>query len=81
MNARKLIGVVVIALIAASFVGWAQEKQVSASDLKIWVTPSDYQKATGKTIPTYNEAPMLDQMVSSGQLPAVKDRLPGEPRR
>ena len=32
-----------------------------------------------KALPSYNEAPFLSEMVKSGSLPPVKDRLPKEP--
>lgn len=44
-----------------------------------WATPQDYTAATGNTLPAYNEAPMLADMVAKGELPAVADRLPDQP--
>jgi len=78
MKAPRILALIIIVLLVTAFSGWAQ-KQVSASDLKIWVTPSAYQKATGKAIAKYSEAPLLAQMVANKTLPALKDRLPDEP--
>ncbi len=44
-----------------------------------WATISDYSSETGRTIDSYNEAPMLTQKVSAGELPPVEERLPEEP--
>ncbi|WP_425145150.1 ABC transporter substrate-binding protein [Deinococcus sp.] len=44
-----------------------------------WATPAEYQKATGKTLPAFQEAPTLSAQVKAGKLPALKDRLPAEP--
>jgi len=42
-------------------------------------TLGEYEKVTGKTIETFNEAPMLRTKVAAGELPPVKQRLPEEP--
>ncbi len=39
----------------------------------------EYEKATGKKIQKYNEAPLLIERVAAGQLPAVEKRLPENP--
>lgn len=39
----------------------------------------DYEKATGKKISRFNEAPMLADLVKQGKLPSVEKRLPAEP--
>ena len=44
-----------------------------------WATPADYEMATGNSIGTFSEAPMLQEMVSQGLLPPVADRLPEQP--
>ena len=44
-----------------------------------YATVGDYESATGNRIISFNEAPILASMVSSGELPAVEDRLPDEP--
>ncbi|MGQ9631635.1 MAG: ABC transporter substrate-binding protein [bacterium] len=42
----------------------------------LYATPEEYQKATGKRITSFNEAPQLKELVSKGQLPPVERRLP-----
>ena len=46
----------------------------------IFATPADYEAATGGTIGSYAESPMLTDMVEAGELPPVADRLPKEPQ-
>jgi peptide/nickel transport system substrate-binding protein len=42
----------------------------------LFTTIADYEAATGKTISSFNESPMLAALVSSGDLPPVEERLP-----
>lgn len=42
-------------------------------------SPFDYQRATGKKIVTFKEAPSLAELVQQKKLPPVKERLPKEP--
>jgi len=42
----------------------------------IFGTIEDYESATGETIDSFGEAPMLAAMVASGELPPVEERLP-----
>ncbi len=42
-------------------------------------SPSDYEKATGKKIGEYNEAPILRTKVAAGELLLLEKRLPEEP--
>ncbi len=42
-------------------------------------TIQEYEKATGKKIETFNEAPMLKVKVAAGELPPLEERLPEEP--
>jgi len=42
-------------------------------------TVAEYQDATGNEITSYQEAPMLTERVSAGELPSVDERLPAEP--
>jgi hypothetical protein len=39
----------------------------------------EYQKAMGKKISRFNEAPQLAKLVEQGKLPSVEKRLPQEP--
>ena len=45
----------------------------------VYATLADYEQATGNTIATFSEAPMLAAMVAAGELPPVQERLPEEP--
>ena len=45
----------------------------------VYATLADYEQATGNTITSFSEAPMLAAMVAAGELPPVQERLPGEP--
>jgi len=49
------------------------------SSLKLYNTPTEYEKLTGKKIEKFNEAPMLRRLVAAGELPPVEERLPKEP--
>ena len=44
-----------------------------------WATLADFEKATGKKIGSFNEAPSLKALVDSGELPSIDKRLPDEP--
>lgn len=46
----------------------------------IHATPADYEAATGKSIATFYEAPMLSALVASGDLPPVVDRIGQDPQ-
>src|SRR5205085_4582798 len=39
-------------------------------------TAADYTAATGKTLDTFHEAPMLADLVAGGNLPTLAERLP-----
>lgn len=56
-------------------ISFSQEK----SSLGQYPSISEYQKATGKKITRFNEAPILDDLVKQGKLPSVEKRLPDEP--
>lgn len=49
------------------------------NEIRQFNTPADYTSATGKSISSYNEAPMLAAMVASGDLPPVEERVSDEP--
>ena len=44
-----------------------------------WTTPAEFQRATGETVGSFKESPLLAAMVARGELPPVEDRLPREP--
>lgn len=45
----------------------------------LFATIEDYESATGETIDSFGESPMLAAMVASGELPPVEERLAKEP--
>ena len=45
----------------------------------LYATLADYEKATGKKIGSFGEAPALKQLVASGKLPPVAQRISDEP--
>lgn len=47
--------------------------------MQIYNSPDDYTAATGNTISGYSEAPELAELVASGELPPVEERLPAAP--
>jgi peptide/nickel transport system substrate-binding protein len=53
----------------------AQESQVTLVDNFRAYNLDDYEK-TGKTVPDFTQAPMFDDLVKSGKLPPLADRLP-----
>jgi len=42
----------------------------------LFPTVEDYEAATGKTIDSFGESPMLAELVEKGELPPVEERLP-----
>jgi len=45
-----------------------------------WVSPQEYEKATGERIERFNEAPMLKTQVAAGELAPLEERLPKNPK-
>ncbi len=70
---RKLVVVLLSGLICALLLGVTPVLAQETWSL------SEYQKATGKTIDSFSEAPMLRVMVAAGELPPVGERLPEDP--
>lgn len=46
----------------------------------VWADIEAYRADTGKSITSFDEAPMLSALVASGDLPPVEDRIPSQPR-
>ncbi len=69
------LGLVFGMLIGCTFISFAQEKPYPEQYPSI----SGYQKVTGKSITSFNEAPILADFVKQGKLPPVEERLPEEP--
>ena len=57
----------------------AEMMMAEYGDVWQWDTLADYERDTGNTITSFNEAPMLAAMVQAGELPPVAERLPEEP--
>ena len=69
-----LLVIVMLALMVVPVT--AQTEGFSPADnYRVW-NLADYEAETGNSIETFNEAPMLADMVSAGDLPPVEDRLP-----
>jgi len=71
---RKLITILLIGTICLLGVA-----PVLAQSLWGYGTITEYEKATGKKIEKFNEAPALRTKVAAGELPPVEERLPREP--
>lgn len=71
MEKKALLALMLICLIAPAlvFAGGGQEGE----------TEETAEPAATMTDGTYNEAPMLAEMVAAGELPPVDERLPAEP--
>ena len=45
----------------------------------LFSTQAEFEELTGETIDSYQESPMMAEMVANGELPPVEERLPEEP--
>ncbi len=57
---------------------WSQT--VGTGNLAQYDTMDEFQKETGKSITQFNEAPILAERVSAGELPPVAERIPANPQ-
>jgi peptide/nickel transport system substrate-binding protein len=73
-----LITLLILSLVSLAFINLAVAQQ-KATSVIVYNNIQDYQKATGKKIDKFNEAPMLADLVKQGKLPPVEQRLPQEP--
>lgn len=71
----KLVSLILILLAGLSFAQTISEKSYPQQ----YATPEAYAAAGGAAIAAFNEAPMLAEKVTAGELPAVAERLPLEP--
>ncbi|HRU32772.1 MAG TPA: ABC transporter substrate-binding protein [bacterium] len=76
-NSFKLISILVV--LGIIFSGFSTAFAQKAPSVFQYSTPIEYQKATGKRIAVFQEAPQLTEMVKSGKILPVKERLPKEP--
>ena len=80
MPGRLLLVMGVVLLIA--FPGFAQDAMVGGDEdggVIAYASVSEYERATGRTMPAYSESPMLTALVDAGTLPPVEERLPDDP--
>ena len=73
-----LITLLILSLVSLAFINLAVAQQ-KATSVIVYNNIQDYQKATGKKIDKFSEAPMLADLVKQGKLPPVEQRLPQEP--
>lgn len=73
---RKLGVVLLIGLLCIA--GASPLLAAETKEWQVW-NLSEYEKATGKKITKFNEAPMLKTRVAAGELPPVEKRLPQDP--
>ncbi len=73
------IGVFAVGTKETGAAGGAAAAAAGGGKLQVYNTPADYEKATGRKIRSYGEAPALKALVSAGKLPAVEKRMPAEP--
>ncbi|MBN9306744.1 MAG: hypothetical protein BGO82_14050 [Devosia sp. 67-54] len=80
---NKWLGAAALALMAGAIgVGattgatYAQTQQIKLVDNFMAWSLSDYEAATGKTVPAFKQSPQFDAAVANGTLPPVADRLP-----
>lgn len=73
---RTLLGILLILSLALPAMNLAAQEAgfSSADNLRVWSL--DEYEAAGNSIAMFNEAPMLAEMVASGDLPPVEERLP-----
>jgi hypothetical protein len=87
---KRFTAMIVLLLLlgAMAFAGGTQEGAAAATAgatvdnagvIELYATPADYEKATGKQVGAFKEAPMLEAMVTAGELPPLDQRLPREP--
>jgi peptide/nickel transport system substrate-binding protein len=77
---HKLITLLVLAsLMLAAGTALGQDTAQQKTYPNQFATIAAYEEATGNTITSFQEAPMLADKVAAGELPPVADRLPKEP--
>jgi peptide/nickel transport system substrate-binding protein len=70
-----VLGLCIALIIVSLPFAFSQQK----NPLGQYPTIKDYERATGRKITKFNEAPMLVELVKQGKLPPVEKRLPEEP--
>ncbi|HHV81840.1 TPA: ABC transporter substrate-binding protein [bacterium] len=82
MNRLKavLLSFICVSLILGSVSLSFAQKAIKVPSPFEFNTPLDYQRATGKKITKFSEAPSLAELVKQGKLPSIEKRLPQEPK-
>ncbi len=75
-----LLGLLIIMtlVLALNNVVWAEVTTIT-SDLNGHYNLADFEEISGKKLQEFNESPMLNERVQSGELPPVAERLPDNP--
>ena len=87
---KALVALIVFVPLVAFASGEGESPQASGVVAEVMLTSlprdgqsdynlSDYEQLTGTVIGSYNQSPILDARVASGELPPVADRMPDEP--
>ncbi|MBC7321369.1 ABC transporter substrate-binding protein, partial [bacterium] len=81
---KKILGVLLVLFMSVlSTLSFAKEPVFDlapkAPSPSQYNSPADYEKATGKKITRFSEAPALAELVKQGKLPPVEKRLPEKP--
>ena len=69
----------IVMILVTVALGLMMASSLMAEPTIVYATPEEYQKATGKRLGRYSEAPELKVKVAAGELPALEERLPQEP--
>ena len=69
----------IVMMLVTVALGLMMASSLMAEPTIVYATPEEYQKATGKRLGRYSEAPELKAKVAAGELPALEERLPQEP--
>ncbi|MGC8972306.1 MAG: hypothetical protein ACP5K2_08990, partial [bacterium] len=77
---KCLVGLIMLSLLVSVLVDFGNisfaQKIPSPSQYN---SPAEYEKATGKKIAHFSEAPQLAELVKQGKLPSLEKRLPEKP--
>ena len=73
---KKLTLLALVVLLATLVLAGSVQAQDEMYVNHLFASVADFEAATGETIESFNESPMLAEMVASGDLPPVEERLP-----
>ena len=75
-STRFLLFVCIILLVSTTSLGSITQNN---SDFEGYYNLSEFEELSGETISKFQQAPVLDDRVESGELPPVEERLPEDP--